>query len=167
MSTQFEHTIVFDCNPEVILDMLTSETFLNKRVEEIDNGTYEINVSDERTQIRISGDINVRDFFPDWMQKAVGAVFELEEIQSWPKSLTQQGSGTGSINLSVTGKPASVACQAGIFSVGTGSNIVIKGTVDITVPMIGGKMEKFLASHVASAFGVIEEIGNEWLADFA
>jgi hypothetical protein len=166
MSQEFEYTIVFDCKPEVVLNMLTSEGFLKKRVEAIESGKYRINVSDESAQIRISGDINARDFFPEWMQKAVGVVFELEEIQTWPKTLNQQGSGSGSIDLNITGKPASVACHAEISSVGSGSQIAFQGTVDVPVKVIGGKIEKYLVGHVASAFRVIEEIGNEWLADF-
>jgi hypothetical protein len=69
----------------------------------------------------------------------------------------------GEINVSVTGAPASGSAAAVLAPSGSGSRLKLTGTVEFKVPLVGSKIESYLAREFAQGIPEIQRFTTTWI----
>lgn len=73
----------------------------------------------------------------------------------------------GEISVAVTGAPGSGHGQAVLASLGNGSRLTLEGTVQFKVPLVGGKVESFIAREFAQGIPEIQRFTTRWVSEHA
>lgn len=76
-----------------------------------------------------------------------------------------QGDGRvgGEITVAVTGAPGSGRATAVLAPRGSASRLTLQGTVQFKVPLVGGKVEGFIAREFAQGIPEIQRFTSEWV----
>ncbi|MGH3561360.1 MAG: DUF2505 domain-containing protein [Mycobacterium sp.] len=73
----------------------------------------------------------------------------------------------GEISVAVTGAPGSGHGQAVLAPLGDGSRLTLAGTVEFKVPLVGGKVESFIARQLAHGLPEIQRFTTRWVSEHA
>lgn len=73
----------------------------------------------------------------------------------------------GEISVAVTGAPGSGHGAAMLAPLGNGSRLTIAGTVEFKVPLVGGKVESFIAREFAQGLPEIQRFTTTWIGEHA
>ena len=69
----------------------------------------------------------------------------------------------GEISVAVTGAPGSGRAAAVLAPAGSGSRLNLTGTVEFKVPLVGGKIESYLAREFAQGIPEIQRFTTTWI----
>lgn len=73
----------------------------------------------------------------------------------------------GEINVAVTGAPGSGHGAAVLAPSARGSQLKLSGTVEFRVPVIGGRIEDYLARVIVEGLSKVQSFTTEWIIDHA
>ena len=87
--------------------------------------------------------------------------------ETW--SPIRDGRATATINLSVIGAPATLSGTAVLAPAksGGGSRLEFKATVQVDVPLVGGKIENFIGSQLVDLLIAEQRFTTVWIAENA
>ena len=93
------------------------------------------------------------------------AVIVREEL--W--SPIRDGQATANIKLTIHGAPANLSGSAILAPAnpGTGSRLDFKATVEVNVPLVGGKIENFIGSQLVDLLIAEQRFTTVWIAENA
>jgi hypothetical protein len=74
---------------------------------------------------------------------------------------------SGEISIAVTGAPGSGHGVAMLAPLGNGSRLKLSGTVQFNVPLVGGKVESFIAREFARGLPEIHRFTTTWIGEHA
>jgi len=74
---------------------------------------------------------------------------------------------TGDISVAATGAPVSGRGAALLEPLGSGSRLDFTATVEFKVPLVGGKIESYLAGQLAEGITDIQRFTTIWIAEHA
>jgi hypothetical protein len=74
---------------------------------------------------------------------------------------------SGEISVAVTGAPGSGHGAAMLAPLGNGSRLKLSGTVQFNVPLVGGKVESFIAREFAQGIPEIQRFTTTWIGEHA
>ena len=85
--------------------------------------------------------------------------------ETW--SPIRDGRATATINLSVIGAPATLSGTAVLAPAksGGGSRLEFKATVQVNVPLVGGKIENFIGSQLVDLLIAEQRFTTVWIAE--
>lgn len=72
---------------------------------------------------------------------------------------------SGQISVAVTGAPGSGHGEAVLAPLGNGSRLTFAGSVQFNVPLVGGKVESFIAREFAQGIPEIQRFTTGWVSD--
>lgn len=72
---------------------------------------------------------------------------------------------SGEISVAVRGAPGSGRGTAVLAPLDDGSRLTLQGTVQFKVPLVGGKVEGFVAREFAQGIAQIQRFTDEWVSD--
>ncbi len=87
--------------------------------------------------------------------------------EAW--SPIRDGHATATIKLVITGAPATLSGTAVLAPAesGRGSRLEFKATVEVRVPLVGGKIENFIGSQLADLLIAEQRFTTVWIAENA
>lgn len=100
---------------------------------------------------------------PSQVRRFVGETLAAHQETAWGAPDTD-GSRQGTLTIVPKGMPARAEGIAVLRPVGEGTEVTYRGTFTVSIPLVGGKIEKAAGPHITRAFDVQQEAGNEWLA---
>jgi hypothetical protein len=74
---------------------------------------------------------------------------------------------SGEISVAAVGAPGSGRGTALLAPLGTGSQLKLSATVEFKVPLIGGKIENFVAHLFAEGLAEIQRFTTGWITERA
>jgi hypothetical protein len=74
---------------------------------------------------------------------------------------------SGEISVALTGAPGSGHGEAVLAPLGNGSRLTFAGTVKFKVPLVGGKVESFIAREFAQGIPEIQRFTTTWISEHA
>jgi hypothetical protein len=74
---------------------------------------------------------------------------------------------TGNISVAATGAPVSGRGAALLEPLGNGSRLDFTATVEFKVPLVGGKIESYLAGQLAEGITDIQHFTTTWITEHA
>jgi hypothetical protein len=87
--------------------------------------------------------------------------------ETW--SPIRDGQSTATIKLTITGAPATLSAMAVLAPAksGAGSRLEFKATVQVDVPLVGGKIENFIGSQLVDLLIAEQRFPTVWIAENA
>ena len=71
----------------------------------------------------------------------------------------------GEVHIAARGVPASGVGSAVLAPDGSGSRLTLSGTVEIKIPLVGGRIEKLIAAQIAEQIPEVQRFTTRWIAD--
>ena len=102
---------------------------------------------------------------PGFIAKLAGGKVTLNEVQQWRDS----GGSTdpvrdGTIKATMAGQPGGVVGTLRIDEAGGSTTVSIDAEISVQVPLVGGRIERFVADMLDKLLAYEETLGREWLA---
>jgi hypothetical protein len=77
------------------------------------------------------------------------------------------GRATAAVKGSIPGAPASLTGTAVLCSTDTGSQLTVRATVEVRIPLIGGKVESFIGSQLVELLIAEQHFTTAWIRENA
>jgi uncharacterized protein YndB with AHSA1/START domain len=102
---------------------------------------------------------------PGFIAKLAGGKVTLNEVQVWRDS----GGSTepvrdGTIRATMAGQPGGVVGTLRIDEAGGSTTVSVDAEISVKVPLVGGRIERFVADMLDRLLAYEESVGREWLA---
>ncbi|NIH85906.1 DUF2505 domain-containing protein [Amycolatopsis granulosa] len=79
-------------------------------------------------------------------------------------TFTRDGDGyTGTARATVSGMPGEITARTEIRPAGDGTVVQTRGEVKVRIPLVGGKLESFVAAELTTLLAREAEFSREWL----
>lgn len=85
--------------------------------------------------------------------------------ETW--SPVTDGKATAAVTGSIPGAPATLAGTAVLMPAGSGSRMEFKVTVEVRIPLVGGKVESFIGSQLVNLLIAEQRFTSAWIRENA
>ena len=121
-----------------------------------------------RRQVSVTGEVPLKTVrvelahgtsrAPSFARKLAGDEIPIVQVETWTTDTA------ATVDVTITGKPGQMQGTAAIEERGNDVVETYDLTVTVKVPLVGGKLEEFIAGLLVKAFRVENKIGLKWLA---
>jgi hypothetical protein len=156
---RFEHVNSYPAPPAEVLRMLTDRDFRARVCVAQRARSHDVQVTGEppaatvvvRREQSVAG-------APGVVTKLTGDSVEIVQTERWS---TADGA---DLLIEIPGKPGRLSGTITLRESASGTDEVFAGDVKVSIPLVGGKVESFLADLLARALRSEGRVGTEWLA---
>ncbi|MFM9033882.1 MAG: DUF2505 domain-containing protein [Mycobacterium sp.] len=86
---------------------------------------------------------------------------EIRRAETWTALF--DGAAEAAVASSIVRAPVALDGQARLTGEGSGSRLAFSATVDVRIPLVGGKMEKFIANQLIHLLNDEQRFTSEWI----
>ncbi|MGO1050527.1 DUF2505 domain-containing protein [Crossiella sp. CA198] len=102
------------------------------------------------------------DKLPSFVRTLIPGDLVIERVETWRPS----GEGaTASVHATVPGAPATIECSIAISAAGQGCRVAGRLQVSVSLPFVGGKVERAVIEQVARLLDTEHEFTQRWLSE--
>lgn len=139
---KFTHRAEFPATADEVWAVMSTQDFQNAKCEATTTGDWTSNVSTSADTTTITSErVLPTDDLPDIAKTFVGPTLTIAEVQTWGPPAAD-GTRTGDLKVQIKGAPMTLKGTVRLSPNGSGSVQEIDGDVKVSVPLIGGKLEK-------------------------
>jgi hypothetical protein len=154
----------YDASPADVFAIISDPAFREEACVQTHAVSYDVSVtqSGSDTVVKVVREMPTEQI-PDFAKKFVGATITVVQTETWGPAAAD-GSRRASVRGEVKGTPAGFTGTASI-SGDTGQTVqAVDLDVKVAVPLIGRKMEPFIAQAIEAALVKEQKIGQTWRA---
>ena len=162
MDFQLEHA--YDADPNDVLAMLTNSEFLRARLAATGALDYQV-VECARTTdggYRIVTERTVQADSPGFAKKVFKPTNSMRQVEDWQAD--PDAAPTAAWTIEAKGVPVRTSGTIRLQRVPNGTVQHIAGTIKVSVPLIGGRLERFVFDQARQTIETEHRFGEEWLA---
>lgn len=149
MTTRFKIVHEFNCSPETLWTLIENEE-MDQKMSAAGDATVEWLDSEHGDVITIHKRVNMQRDLPGAIKRAIGGDDVGYELKASRES--DEDTQTWTIEPLVLAGKVSCSGTTTVEETSAGCRRIIAGTVNIKVPLIGGKMEKLLIEGVEESY---------------
>lgn len=139
---KFTHRVEYPATVDEVWAVMSSTDFQDAKCEATSTGTWTSDVATSADRTRITSErVLPTDDLPDIARSFVGPSLTISEQQIWSAPATD-GSRTAELQVHIKGAPMTLKGTVRLSPNGSGSSQEINGDLKVSVPLIGGKLEK-------------------------
>jgi Protein of unknown function (DUF2505) len=154
--------IAYDASPDAVFEMLCDQEFREKVCRGVGSVRYEVTISSAADGATVRNHRVMKADLPDFARKVVGDTIEMVQTEEWgPRE--SDGSRRGTFHVEIPGKPGSIRGTVSIAAERAGTREVVDGTVKVSIPLVGRKLEAEVVRGLKAALEVEGRIGAGWL----
>jgi hypothetical protein len=152
----------YDATPEEVFAIVSDPAFREQACERTKALSYDVDVSPSGgdTVVRVSRKMPATNI-PDMARKFVGETLTVVQTETW-HAAAADGSRTADVSGEISNTPVTLKGTARIASNGSRTVQSIDLDVKVAVPLIGKKMEPFVADAIRSGLQKEHDLGHEW-----
>lgn len=155
MATSLRKELTYDASPDAVAAMLADVAFREEVLarQHVLRGSASVEgdtVVVEQVQSAAS--------LPSFARKLVGDEIVIVQTERWDTPTNAD------LHLTIPGKPGDITGDVTLSPAGTGTVEVVELTVKVSIPLVGGKIEKLVADMIEKALTKEHQVGQEWLA---
>ncbi|WP_179953782.1 DUF2505 domain-containing protein [Lentzea guizhouensis] len=98
------------------------------------------------------------EHLPSVAKAALGGDLVIQRMENW-------AAGAGTVEVTIGSVPGRLDGAFTITDNGSGSKLTLTGEVKVSIPLMGGKLEKMIAEQVAVLIDKESEFTSRWLAN--
>jgi hypothetical protein len=156
---KFSHDMSYDAPPEEVAEMLADRTFREKVCEAMDSIRWDVSIDGEGEGMKVVVDQTQKAAgIPSFAQKFIGDSVQIIQRESWTSQTAAD------LELEIPGKPGYLDGSIRLAVDGDGTVETVSGDLKVKMPVVGGKLEKLIASLLESALKTEQNVGRAWLA---
>ncbi|WP_040783969.1 DUF2505 domain-containing protein [Nocardia pneumoniae] len=159
MATPLAYTARYSHSPAAVRAAFADEQYWKDRITEVggSNARLEsVTVSGERVDVEM-----VQAIAAEKLPPAITAVrpgdLVIPRVEHW-------NGDTASFEARVEGAPAQVRGTIVLSADGSGAAVTVEGTIEVKIPLFGGKIEKAIDEHLTELLKNEAEFTEKWIA---
>lgn len=155
---KIHHEFRYDASPDAVHAMLGDPAF-RERVCEAQHVTgCSVSVDGDPAALQVEVDQRrPADGIPGFAKKFVGDEIQIVQRETW------DGSTDAALSVTIPGKPGELHGTITLRPDGDGTLETVSGELSVSVPLVGGKLEKLVADILGAALRTEHRVGREWL----
>lgn len=160
MARRIEHHTTSPHSAEKVFGAMVDETYLRDRLAAVGGNDPELltfSTSGERTSYQLRQGVPA-EHLPSIAKSLLGGDLVIQRAETW-------AAGAGTVEVTLNGVPGQLKGAFTITDNGSGSKLTLTGEVKVSIPLMGGKLEKLIAEQVAVLLDKESEFTSEWLAN--
>jgi Protein of unknown function (DUF2505) len=159
MPSRFEHRATFPAPADTVYSTLVDEAFLTARLRDIGGkgaALLDHQTSDDTATYRLRQGVDAKHL-PSAVRSILSGDLVVEREERWRG---HESAGRATIN----GVPAEIKSRSRLVPNGDDTQLVTEAEVKVSIPLIGGKIEKVVAEQVTKLLAAEAEYAEKWLA---
>jgi len=163
MTKRIDHDITYDgATPEQVYAMLATPEFRERVCEYQRYPKRFVTITPNGTGMTVKVDqYRPADEVPSFAKKLVGDEINIVQDEVWTSPTS------ASLEVTIPGKPGEMKGSIAIAPSPTGTVETVKVEVKVNIPLIGGKIESFIAEILVRALRAETKVGRQWLSERA
>ena len=160
MARRIEHHTTSPHSAEKVYGAMVDETYLRDRLASIGGpgaALVTFSSTDERTSYQLKQGVPA-EHVPSAVKAVLGGDLVIQRTETW-------AAGAGTVEVAVGGVPGRLDGSFTVLDNGSGSKLTLSGEVKVSIPFVGGKIEKLIAEQVAVLLDKESEFTSQWLAN--
>ncbi|MEU0877873.1 DUF2505 domain-containing protein [Lentzea sp. NPDC005914] len=160
MARRIEHHTTSPHSAEKVFGAMVDETYLRDRLAAIGGNDAELvtySTSGDRTSYQLKQGVPA-EHLPSIAKSLLGGDLVIQRVENW-------AAGAGTVEVAIVGVPGRLDGSFTITGNGAGSKTTLVGEVKVSIPLMGGKLEKLIAEQVVVLLNKESEFTSEWLAN--
>lgn len=161
MSKRLHHEMRYDgATPEQVYAMLATPAFREAVCEyqRYPERTVEIAPSGPGMRVRVD-QYRPADEVPSFAKKLVGARINILQEETWHSPTSAD------LSVTIPGKPGEMLGTITVAGDDAGVTETVDVQVKVSIPLLGGKLEDFIAGMLLRALKAENRVGVRWLAE--
>jgi hypothetical protein len=166
MPRSFDVSVESPVSVEQVLSAFGEEDYWRARLAAFSNGTAtlgSLNVDAGGTVTVVVRLSLLRDRLPRLVTQLHGGDLAMVRNERW--SRIGGGRVRGEVSVAIPGAPLSALGEALLAPMPHGSQITYNTTVEVKIPLVGGKIESYIGSQLAEQITAIQRLTTEWIAE--
>jgi hypothetical protein len=159
MSRRIEHRARYSQPVNVVYPVLVDPEYLRARLKEIggrEAALLEHEAADGSAKYHIRHSLDARHL-PSAVRAALGGDLTIDRVEQWRGH-------TGTAQVTVPKTPAKLTADLALTDSGDGSELTMQGTVTVSIPLVGGKIEETIVRYVCELLDSERDFTERWLA---
>lgn len=155
---RFHKEIRFPAGHDAVWAMLADPAFRERVAQEAGAGAYDVSVRPQGDgMVATVRSTQSTDGLPSAATKVLGSSYDIEQEETW------ESPQAGTLRVSIPGKPGRVTGTVSLRGDGAETVQSVDAEVKVSIPLVGGKVEKIIGSALGHVLKVQERVGADWL----
>lgn len=166
MPRSFDLSASYPAGVEQVHSAFSDEEYWLARLDDsgADAATLDSMTTDDDGRVLVSTTQTLRyDQLPGWVHQFHRGDVSIVRSEKWEP--VAGGEAHAEITGAVPGAPVSLVGKAVLTPSGTGSRLDFTATVEVRIPLVGGKVESFIGSKLAELVTAEQRFTTVWLAE--
>jgi len=156
---KFREELTYDAPPAQVRAMLADEGFRSEVCTYQRVLSHEVAITQDGAGMRVRIEqTQPAKGIPAFAAKFIGDTVEILQEEDW------SGERAGDLSVTIPGKPGSLKGTIRLEETATGTREIVEGDIKVSIPLVGGKIEKLIGDLLAAAIRAENTVGREWLA---
>lgn len=164
MSRRIEHRAGFAHPADVVYSTMVDADYLRARLAEIggrEAALLEHDTSGGSVRYHLRHGLDAKHL-PSVVRGALGGDLSIDRFEQWRGSA--EGGYAGSATVTVPGTPAQLTGDLWLADADGGCALSMDGTVSVSIPLVGGKLEETIARYVRELLDNEQAFTARWIA---
>lgn len=155
----FHQELEYDAPPAEVYAMLSDPAFREAVCEAGDSVRHDVSITPDGEGMRVAVDqVQPAAGIPSFARKIVGDEIDVQQREQWSSPTD------ATLEVSIPGKPGHLTGSITLRERGAGTVETVDADIKVSIPMVGGKLEKLIADLLGSALRSEHRVGRSWLA---
>jgi hypothetical protein len=162
---KFHHEISYEAPTSAVHRMITDPEFQSQRAKAGNPEQAESSVvttPDGEVTITVNRLMAVQ--LPGMLQRLTGDRVRILETQTWQPDDPEATTQTGRLTAGISGHPGGVEGTLRLAGGPDGTTVTVDADIKVNVPLVGGKIEGFIAEMLIKFLNKEQELGRAWLS---
>ncbi len=156
----------YEATPDDVFAMITDKAFREDVCKAAGALSWSVEVDTAGAAGSAGASVTVRRVMPadvpDMVKKLVGETIEVVQTEQWEPA--DGAVRRAEVLVEISGQPAKMTGTATISPNGAGAVLAVDGDLKVTIPLLGGKLEKEVARGIRGALRVEHRRGVAYLS---
>jgi Protein of unknown function (DUF2505) len=166
MPAQIDEVQYYHADPETVFAMLADEEFIVHKSTQSGSLDVSAGVVADGDGVRIHNRRVMPAKVPGFVKRFLGDTIPLDETQIWTAA-DEDGSREAQFTVDFDGQPISFSGTISLRPQDGGTAVETKGPIKCSVPLVGGRIEKFASEWISKYLNKEQRVGAQWLEDHA
>jgi hypothetical protein len=160
MPSRFEHRASFPAPAATVYSVLVDQAFLTARLRDIGGkgaALLEHTTMSDGAAYKLRQGVDANKL-PGAVRSITGGDLVVEREERWRGHESRS-------RATISGVPAQITSQSRLAGRGDATELLVSAEVKVSIPLIGGKIEKVVAEQVTKLLAAEAEYAEKWLAE--
>lgn len=149
---------------ESIFSAFASESYWQARITEFGEGATTLDTltvdDDDAISVTTTQDLG-HDVLPGVLAKVFPGELTIVRTERWRPAADRV---SGEVKIVASGVPGSGLGAALLAPAPDGSSLTLSGTVEVRIPLVGGRIEKYICDQITVEIPALQRFTSDWIS---